>query len=180
MPSQQYPVNGRIIHLRIEAKPKAINIIQDYFPTSDTDDDDIRHMYANVQDRIADCSKKEGLVVMGDFNAKIGEDTCRRACGKLGLDELNYRGSPLLDWLEDNKLIAVNTCFRHRFSQKFTWTSRGDSYHNQIDYITMRRSEIHDRCAVLIAVATTRWFGHALKEKAGLSRKRRMSERRDC
>ena len=32
------PVNERIIHLRIEAKPKAINTIQVYFPTSDADE----------------------------------------------------------------------------------------------------------------------------------------------
>ena len=34
----------------------------------------MKQMHANVQDRIADCTKKERLVVMGDFNAKFGVD----------------------------------------------------------------------------------------------------------
>ena len=38
--------------------------------------------------------------------------------------------------------------------------------------------KIHERCAVLIAVGTTRWFELVLKERAGLSRERRMSGKR--
>uniref|UniRef100_H3AEA7 Endonuclease/exonuclease/phosphatase domain-containing protein n=1 Tax=Latimeria chalumnae TaxID=7897 RepID=H3AEA7_LATCH len=46
----------------------------------------------------------------------------------------------LLDWLEDNRLIALNTCFRHRKSQRYTWTAPGELHKNMIDYITIRRS----------------------------------------
>ena len=179
------PVSELIIPPRVEAKPKAINIIQVYFRTSDADDDDIRQMYAIVQDRIADCSKKERLIVVGDFNAKIGEDTCRQACGKFGLGELNNRGLTLLDWLEDNKLIAVDTCFRHRFSKKFTWTSPGGRYHNQIDYITMQSSDLRECEDSRALCSADCGSGHqivrsVLKERAGLSKERRLSERRDC
>ena len=45
--------------------------------------------------------------MVGDYNAKIGENTVHSACGKFVLRELNDRGQMLLDWLEDNKLIAV-------------------------------------------------------------------------
>uniref|UniRef100_H3ABE5 Reverse transcriptase domain-containing protein n=1 Tax=Latimeria chalumnae TaxID=7897 RepID=H3ABE5_LATCH len=43
----------------------------------------------------------------------------------------------LLDWLEDNRLIALNTCFRHQKSQRYTWAAPGELHKNMIDYITI-------------------------------------------
>ena len=133
------PISERIMMIRINAKPSPVNIIQVYFPTTDANDDEVISMYKKVQDLVDGCAKKERLLVIGDFNAKIGENTCRQSCGKFGLGETNERGLRLLDWLEDNRMIAVNTCFRHSFKQKYTWSSPGDKYYNQIDFIAIRK-----------------------------------------
>ena len=78
---------------------------------------------------------------MGDFNAKIGANTRHRACGMFGLGETNERCDLLLDWLDDNKLFAVNTSFQHRIGQRRTWCSPDGIIKNQIDFITLRRSD---------------------------------------
>ena len=57
-------------------------------------------------------------MVIGDFNAKIGENTDQHGCEKFGLGVMNERGDRLLDWVEDNTLIAVNMSFRHRTRRK--------------------------------------------------------------
>ena len=75
---------------------------------------------------------------MGDFNAQIGANRQHMSCGKFGVGEGNDRGQMFLDWLSDNKLIAVNTCFQHRKNQLYTWCSPGSQWKNQIDFITIR------------------------------------------
>ena len=72
-------------------------------------------------------SKKRTTVVMGDFNAKIGESTLHPGCGTYGLGVMNPRGEKLLDWMEDNSLIVVNTCFQNRQKVRYTWISPGDN-----------------------------------------------------
>ena len=98
-------------------------------------------LYRELQRLVDQCSKKEILLLIGDFNAKVGEDTDRRGCGTFGLGVQNERGEMLLDGLETNKLIAVNTCFRHRKGQRWTWIQPGGRCRNQIDFIVTRRKD---------------------------------------
>jgi len=81
---------------------------------------------------------------MGDFNAKIGADISHSSCGKFVLGETNERGEMLLDWLDDNKLVSVNTMFQRRIGQRHTWVSPGGKYRNMIDYIAVRRRNFNE------------------------------------
>ena len=135
------PISSRVIVLRIDAKPQPITIIQAYMPTSEADEEDVLAVYATLQKAVKECPKKDRLVVMGDFNAKIGANRQHAACGSFGLGDGNDRGQLLLDWLEDNKLVAVNTCFQHRPNQLFTWCSPGGKWKTQIDFIAIRKRD---------------------------------------
>ena len=95
--------------------------------------------------------QKKRLVVMGDFNSQIGANCQHLSCGKFGIGEGNDRGQLLLDWLCDNKLLAVNTCLQHRKNQLYTWCSPGSQWKNQIDFIAIRlrdRKECRDSRAL--------------------------------
>ncbi|XP_037793427.1 craniofacial development protein 2-like [Penaeus monodon] len=78
---------------------------------------------------------------MGDFNTKIGSNKDHVACGNFGLGETKERGEMILDWMENNNLIAMDTCFRHRLKEKVTWVSPDGRYMNMIDFIIIRRIE---------------------------------------
>ena len=69
------PINDRLITMRINAKPQPINIIQVYMPTSTSEVDDVVKVYAKMQNIIECSPSNEKLIIMGDLNAKIGEDT---------------------------------------------------------------------------------------------------------
>lgn len=124
----------------VDAKPRPINIIQVYLPAADAVDEAVVTVYEEIQNTINFCHKQERLVIMGDFNAKIGANTHHRACGKYGLGETNERGK-ILDWMEDNIVLAFNICFPHREAQRYTWTSLGNLLKNQIDFILVRRQD---------------------------------------
>ena len=132
------PISDRIIMIRLDAKPQPLTIIQIYMPTTEAEDDEVFSIYAILQKVVDECPKKDRLVVMGDFNAQIGANREHLSCGKFSVGEGNDRGQMLLDWLSDNKLIAVNTCFQHRKNQLYTWCSPGGQWKNQIDFITTR------------------------------------------
>ena len=93
------PINERVILMKINSKPKPINTIQVYFPTSESDEDIVLEVYSDLQKVLRNCPKNDRMVVMGDFNAKIGANTRHTACGMFGLGETNERGDLLLDWL---------------------------------------------------------------------------------
>ena len=89
------PINERVILMKINSKPKPINIIQVYFPTGELDEDIVLEVYSDLQKVLRKCPKNDRIVVMGDFNAKIGANTRHTACGMFGLGETNELTSGL-------------------------------------------------------------------------------------
>ena len=65
-------ISDRIAIIRLQATPFSISIIQVYAPTTDHYDEEIEVFYNNLQNVIKTVSKKDILVIQGDWNAKIG------------------------------------------------------------------------------------------------------------
>ena len=82
--------------------------------------------------------KKDILVVLGDWNAKVGEDAFKN-CGRYRIPETNEGGLRLLEFACYNDLVLENTLGKHEVSRRWTWHSPNGGYHNQIDYIMVRR-----------------------------------------
>ena len=61
--------------VRLRASPFNITIIQVYAPTSSYDDSDVDEFYRELQSLVDQTPKQDILVVQGDWNAKVGEDT---------------------------------------------------------------------------------------------------------
>ena len=71
------PVSSRLIAIRLKASPINIIIIQAYTPRTDYDDDDVEDFYDQLQEVVDQTSKKDIIVVQGDWNAKIEENTSK-------------------------------------------------------------------------------------------------------
>ncbi|GFO15681.1 RNA-directed DNA polymerase from mobile element jockey-like [Plakobranchus ocellatus] len=117
-------------------------IIQAYALTTDHEDEEVENFYNEVQKTLNEVSKKDIIVVQGDWNAKIGEDaqedwegTCGQYCNQATKD----RGLRLLEFAKYNDLKIMNTFGPHKPSRRWTWHSPGGEYHNQIDYILIKR-----------------------------------------
>lgn len=66
------PISDRIIKITFSSKPVKLHIIQVYMPTSSSSDDEVDAVYAQIENIIGKIPQKDMLVVMGDFNAKVG------------------------------------------------------------------------------------------------------------
>ena len=77
------------------------------------------------------------LIVMGDFNAKIGkrEDWEERTVGQFGSGERNDRGDRLIEFSTSNNLKIMNSFYKKPASRKWTWRSPDGKTKNAIDFI---------------------------------------------
>jgi exonuclease III len=136
------PISSRLISIRISAKPHNLTVIQVYAPTSDHEEDEVESFYEGIEQVIKKTPKKDILIIMGDWNAKVGPDSFEQwsgTVGKFGWGETNERGIRLLEFAQSHRLTIANTLHPHKKSRTVTWQSPGGSIQNQIDYILVPR-----------------------------------------
>ena len=111
-----------------------------YAPTTYYSDDQVEDFYATLQSKIDAVPKQDIIMIMGDWNVKVGKDheTWGPNIGKFGYGEMNDRGERLLYFCKENSLIVSNTLFKHKPSRKWTWTSPDHKSKNMIDLILIR------------------------------------------
>ena len=107
-----HPVSSGLITIRLRAVPFNITIVQVYTQTSDYDNNETEEFYDQLQNVIDQTSKKDILVVQGDWNAKVGKDACENCqgiCGPFCNNDKNKRGLRLLEFANFNDLVLANT-----------------------------------------------------------------------
>ena len=136
---EYHPVNDRLIVLTLETAPTRLHIVQVYMPTTEASDEEIDRTYSEIEKAISKIPGKEPIIIMGDFNAKIGKTTDHdSSIGKFGLGERNSRGERLADFAVENNMAIANTLFEHHPRRLSTWTSPDGNTKNQIDYIIIK------------------------------------------
>ena len=73
--------NERMILVKIEAEPVDIVLIQVYMPTSASEEDEVDKVYEQIEELMVNESSKNNLIIMGDWNAVIGEGKDGRVVG---------------------------------------------------------------------------------------------------
>ena len=68
------PVNERIRSARFNSRFAKLTIIQVYAPTNDAEDESKEEFYEQLQREVKATPRYDVLIVMGDLNAKIGQD----------------------------------------------------------------------------------------------------------
>ena len=64
--------NDRIISVRFQGKPFSITVIQVYAPTTNAEEAEAEQFYEGLQDLLELTQKKDVLIIIGDWNAKVG------------------------------------------------------------------------------------------------------------
>ena len=64
--------NNRMISVRFQGKLFNITVIQVYAPTSNAEEAEVERFYEALQDLLELTPEKDGLFIMGDWNAKVG------------------------------------------------------------------------------------------------------------
>ncbi|XP_073811664.1 uncharacterized protein [Musca autumnalis] len=136
------PISERIITARFFTKiRKCLHIIQCYAPTEDAEPTLKNDFYDQLTATIRNVPNRDILILMGDFNAKIGSDNTglSHIMGKHGMGIKNDNGERLIEFCQTFDMVIGGSLFPHKEIHKYTWTSPNGSTKNQIDHICIRR-----------------------------------------
>ena len=122
-----------MISVHFQSKSFNITIIQVYAPTTNTKEAEVEQFYEDLQDLLELKPKNDVLLIIGNWNAKIGSQEIPEITGKFGLGVQNEAGQKLTEFCQENVPVIANTLFQQHKRQLYTWTSPDGQ--NQIDYI---------------------------------------------
>jgi hypothetical protein len=130
--------SDRLILIRIKSEPVDVVLIQVYMPTSDAEDEEVESIYEQIEDLIKKEKATDQVIVLGDWNAVVGEGREGKVVGEFGLGKRNERGQELVNFCKRMKLAVTNTWFRHEKRRRYTWKKPGDTGRYQLDYILIK------------------------------------------
>ena len=136
------PLNERAACLTLQKQRLKIKVVGVYFPHSGYPDDAVQQVYDTLECILHDSrTKKEHVVIAGDFNAEIGtrrETDNQKLIGEWSVGDQNYRGFWLKRWCELNELSIANTLFPKRRENIVTYVSP-NKHERQIDFALVTR-----------------------------------------
>ncbi|CAH2305101.1 Hypothetical predicted protein [Pelobates cultripes] len=133
----------RIITASVRTKQKKVklNIIQSYAPANDSNEEDKDEFYNRLQKIVETFRAKDIVILMGDFNAKIGPDNTgyEQDMRIHGLGVMNDNGERFAELCALNNLVIGGSIFPHKQIHKNTWVSLDSVTENQIDHICISK-----------------------------------------
>ena len=119
------PVSDRIITTRFWSKFQRVTLVQCYAPTNQADQQIKEDFYHQLQGVIDNVAKRDIVLVIGDMNAKVGNDNLGRdrVMGKEGVCTMNENGELYADFCGNNDFVIGGTIFQHKRIHKTTWIS---------------------------------------------------------
>ena len=87
-------------------KSGAVTVMQVYAPNSADTDEKVDEFYDQLQMAINSTDKKDMMIIMGDFNAKVGSNRTHweSVIGNHGYGTINDRGEKLLNFCAVNNM----------------------------------------------------------------------------
>lgn len=167
-------LSERVAILNLRFEHQKISIIQVHAPTGTATDEEIESFYKLVEKALTESENVK--FVIGDLNAIIGipKQEENFITGKYGSGTRNKRGHRLIQFATENKLTLVNTLFKRKKSQRWTWRSPDHTTKNEIDYILTTHPKIINNYEVI----TTKYpSDHRLIRSTVLLSKREKTER---
>ena len=90
--------NDRMISVHLQGKPFNITVIQAYAETSNAEEAEVERFYEDLQGLLELTPPKDVLFIIGDWNAKIGNQGVQ-----------NEAGQRLTEFCQENPLVIANT-----------------------------------------------------------------------
>ena len=92
--------NDRMISVHFQGKPFNIVVIQAYAPTSNAKVAEVEHFYEDLHDLLELTPKKDVLFIIGDWNAKVGNQEIPGVTRKFDLGIQNEAGKRLTEFCQ--------------------------------------------------------------------------------
>ena len=134
----------RLLTLRLNTTAGPVTLVSVYAPTLSATPDTKDEFYDQLSATISNISNKEQLIVLGDFNARVGADqrSWPSCLGKFGIGKMNDNGQRLLELCAYHNLYIANSFFKTKPQHKVSWRHPRSKHWHQLDLILVRRTAI--------------------------------------
>nr|VZI42375.1 unnamed protein product [Spirometra erinaceieuropaei] len=167
LPCLPQGINDRLMSLRLPllSGGKVAAIISAYAPPMSSPDATARDkFYEDLHALLGTVSKADKLIVLGDFNARVGTDhtAWRGALGHHGLRGSYDNGLLLLRTCAEHRLTLTNTFFCLPEREKATWRHPRSRQWHLLDYVLVRRRDQRDVLVTKAIAGADGWTDHRL------------------
>ena len=165
LPSLPKGINDRLMTLRLPLEGKYhATLISAYAPTMTNSDDIKDKFYADLEAVLASVPKSDKIIMLGDFNARVGSDhqAWEGVIGQHGIGKCNSNGHLLLRLCAANDLLITNTVFRLPNRNKTTWMHPRSKHWHMIDYVIVRKRDRQDIRVTKAMCGAECWTDHRL------------------
>ena len=159
-------LNDRIMSIKIPLHHgrKHATIISAYAPTMTNQEDVKDKFYEELHALIASVPKADKLIILGDFNARVGSDNIswKGIIGKYGIGGCNSNGLLLLQMCAEHNLLITNTIFRLPTRNRTSWMHPRSNHWHLIDYVIVRKKDRQDVRVTKSMCGAECWTDHRL------------------
>lgn len=143
-------ISERVCVLEIKMENLCFAVIQAHAPTENSSQEEIDNFYEDLA-KAHDTISTEYVFSIGDFNAQIGipEKYERSATGEYGYGIRSARGTRLIQYAQEYNLKIINTMFKLKPKNRWTWISPDKNTRNEIDYIMTTKHHMISKYEVL-------------------------------
>ena len=143
---------------------KNATLISAYAPTMTNPEETKDKFNEELDALIAAVPQLEKLIVLGDFNARVGTDhqTWDRVIGKHGAGKCNSNGLLLLKTCASHDLAITHTMFRLPTRNKTAWMHPRSRHWHLIDYLIVRARDRRDVRLTKAVCGADCWTDHRL------------------
>ena len=141
------PFNERLMTLKVNlTNNQYVTILNAYAPTMDQEDEIKERFYQQLDDVLRNIPTDQKLLVLGDFNARVGKDhrTWPGILGHHGIGNCNDNGLLLLMKCTEHNLVITNTIFESKERYQTTWMHPRSKHWHLLDYVITRSRDQKD------------------------------------
>lgn len=129
-------VSERIMWARFSLRDMICRVVVVYAPC-DSDSAEVKDGFYSHLEEVVTGVGGDKLIVLGDFNGRIGSDNrgFENVMGKWGEKKSNGNGNRLLDFCMGFGLVITNSFFNHKMIHKYTWENPTRRLRSILDYV---------------------------------------------
>ena len=118
----------------------SVTLVSCYAPTMASSEQEKDDFYNQLHTVISRVQHKDKLILMGDFNVRVGTDhqTWEGVLGHHGVGKMNSNGLRLLSICREFDLTITNTVFQQQNHRKTTWMHSQSKDWHMIDFVITR------------------------------------------
>ena len=114
-------VSPRLMWVKVKLGVERWAFVSAYGPGSERSEEEREQFWTDLSECIESFGGHFNVVVLGDLNARVGDEMVENVIGRYGVPGRNDSGENLIGLCMEQELVVGNSLFKKRDIHKYTW-----------------------------------------------------------